>query len=83
MSGQAHLRMANTHNGGYAFLCLDCGDMYVPALPISIDMMLAAAKSFGKSHRRCKKPDTLFDENALLGRGDIKHLLNLGATTAE
>ncbi len=83
MSKREYIRMANTQNGGYAFLCLHCGDVYVPALPISIDMMLAAAKSFGKSHRYCKRPDTLFDENALLGRGDIKHLLNLGATTAE
>ncbi len=79
MKDQEYIRMANTENGGYAFLCLHCGDVYVPALPISIDMMLAAAKSFGKSHRHCRKPEVLFDENVLLGRGDIRHLLNVGA----
>ena len=75
---EMHLRMANTHNGGYALLCLHCGDMYVPALPISIDMMLAASESFANSHRRCPKPAVLFEEDALLGRADIPHLRNRG-----
>lgn len=74
-----YIRMANTHNGGYAFLCLHCGDMYVPALPISIEMMLAAAKSFEKSNSRCKKPEVLFNEDDLLGRADIRHLINIEA----
>jgi hypothetical protein len=65
---EEHLRMANTNDGRYAFLCLHCGGTYELALPISIDMMIAASKSFAKSHRRCRKPAMLFDENVLLGR---------------
>lgn len=74
-----YIRMANTPNGGYAFLCLHCGDMYVPALPISIEMMIAAAKSFEKSHRHCKKPNVLFTEEALLTNADTRHLRNVEA----
>ena len=60
-------------------MCLHCGDVYVPALPISMDMFLSACKLFSRSHRGCKAPAVLFDADVLLGRSDVKHLINKGA----
>ena len=55
MSG-SHVRLGNTDDGRYALLCCHCGEVYVPSLPISIDMMSAVVKQFGKDHNRCKAP---------------------------
>lgn len=36
------------------FECRNCGKTYLPALPCSIDMYLAMANSFMKSHKNCE-----------------------------
>jgi len=52
----AHVAFGNTDDGRYALLCCHCGEVYTPQLPISIDMMQAAIKQYGKDHRACKAP---------------------------
>ena len=37
-------------NIGGAFRCLNCGDTYLPALPMYVDDWLAVSKSFTKRH---------------------------------
>lgn len=73
-----HLRVGNTDNGGYVIMCLHCGDIYVPALPCTIDMMLSISRQFGRDHNDCPKPEQLFDEAALRQKGAVKHLMNEG-----
>lgn len=78
IKNQDHLRMANTETGGYALICLHCGDIYVPSLPISIDMFLDISKRFGKQHKNCRCPGNgPLDENALLAKAGIRHLSNI------
>lgn len=73
-----HIRIANTDNGGYALLCLHCGEIYVPSLPISIDMFLAVSKQFGKEHKDCACPPTgQLDAERLLQKADLRHLVNI------
>lgn len=68
-----HLFMANTDAGGYALVCAHCGDVYVPALPISIDGFLAISKSFGKEHKACRAPvGGAFPVDLLLMRANVR-----------
>lgn len=70
-----HIRMANTATGAYALICTHCGEVYVPALPISIDGMLALMKSFGKEHGGCKAANVgAFPVDMLLARANIRSI---------
>lgn len=67
-----HVRIANTVTGAYALICTHCGTVYVPALPISVDGMLALMKSFGEEHGRCKPANAgAFDADLLLAKANI------------
>ena len=73
-----HIRIANTDTGGYALLCLHCGKIYVPSLPISLDMFLAVSKQFNKEHKDCACPPTgQLDAEHLLQKADLRHLNNI------
>jgi hypothetical protein len=61
-----HVRIANTNDGGYRMFCLHCGQYYTPALPISMDMMLANMKVFGKEHNKCKPGERIFTEREIM-----------------
>lgn len=37
-----------------AFLCLNCGQKYLPTMPCPLNMMVAMMRSFAAGHRRCK-----------------------------
>ena len=41
--------------GDLSFHCLRCGAKDALELPCSIDVWLAAARAFQKSHRRCRE----------------------------
>lgn len=65
--------MANTDAGSYALICSHCGEIYVPALPVSIDGFLAFSKSFEKEHARCVAPAAgPFPVDLLLMRAGVR-----------
>ena len=67
-----HVRIANTAAGGHALICTHCGTVYVPALPISVDGMLALMKSFGKEHGGCRPANAgAFPVDLLLEKANI------------
>jgi hypothetical protein len=47
-----HLFMADATRA-YEFECRNCGETYRPAVPCSLDMMLAMGRTFGKEHNKC------------------------------
>lgn len=48
----------NTSDGRYEFFCKECGASYIPALPISIGMMVSLMEQFGKEHEHCEPERT-------------------------
>ena len=73
-----HILMGNTDNGGHALICTHCGDIYVPSLPISIDMFLKIGRQFGKEHRHCAKPEaSAHDADELMRKANLRHLRNM------
>lgn len=73
-----HVYMGNTDTGGYALICCHCGAIYVPALPISIDMFIKVSRQFGVEHASCLVLGSgRFDPDALLVRAGLRHLRNL------
>ena len=73
-----HIFMGNTDVGGYALICTHCGAIYVPSLPISIDMFLGVSRQFGKEHKRCVKPKTgVLNPDELLQKAGLRHLRNM------
>ena len=48
-----HLVMFNTSTGSYVAGCLNCGQRYVPVLPISLVKFNKGIKAFGKTHKQC------------------------------
>lgn len=78
MSAANHILTGNTFTGGYALLCTHCGEVYVPSLPISIEMFLKVSRQFGKEHRHCVKPEAgALDPQSLLRKASIRHLRNM------
>ena len=70
-----HILFANTDNGGYALICTHCGAIYVPSLPISIDMFLGVSRQFGIEHKNCAKPEAgAHDADDLLRKANLRHL---------
>lgn len=51
MSARDHVRM---RDGGEEFLCERCGDSYRMRLPCNLDVVVAAARAYGRVHQRCK-----------------------------
>lgn len=42
---------------GYEVGCRACGKTYAPALPCSIDMLIAIARAFAEDHAHCAVSD--------------------------
>ena len=40
-----------------AFKCLHCGDIYKPAIPCLLDVLVAMSRAFVHAHKNCKKPE--------------------------
>lgn len=40
---------------GGAFVCKNCGEEYLPNMPINIDDWLVLSKNFTKRHKACKE----------------------------
>lgn len=51
-----HIIVKATENGEGTFTCLHCGATYTPRFPVAVDIWLAMADQFCKSHRRCNSP---------------------------
>lgn len=47
-----HIRV---ESGSMRLFCQHCGQDYQPGMPAPINIYLAAAKEFGKIHRKCRK----------------------------
>src|SRR5690349_16387522 len=42
------------HNVTKRAACLNCGDVYAPAMPVALSILAAILQAFGKDHRKCK-----------------------------
>lgn len=75
-----HMRMGNTASGYYVAMCLHCGEFYVPALPVALNVFSATVKAFAANHRRCRKPadlDLALREREIMAAADVRGMTQL------